>query len=137
MLELTEAARTTAGVVILAAITVASGGHFLTRIVRGKIPATDFQLSFYRAGHAHAGTLIILGLVCLLLTEATDLTGGIAWLGRTGVLISAIFMPAGFFLSAIGRGRTQPNGLIVLLWIGAGFLIAGLATLGIGLLILG
>lgn len=137
MLELSEAARTTAGIVILATITVTSGGHFLTRIVRGKLPATEFQLSFYRAGHAHAGTLIILGLVCLLLSEATDLPGGIAWLARTGVLISAIVMPAGFFLSAIGRERTEPNRLIALLWIGAGFLIAGLATLGIGLLTTG
>ncbi|GAA4423567.1 hypothetical protein GCM10023169_19400 [Georgenia halophila] len=134
MLELSEAARTTAGIVILAAITVASGGYFLTRVVRGKVPATDFQMSFFRAGHAHAGVLIILGLVCLLLTEATALSGGWEWLARTGVLVAAIVMPAGFFLSAVGRGRTAPNGLIVLLGVGAGFLVAGLAALGVGLL---
>lgn len=135
MLELSDAAQSTAGIAVLAAITVTSGGHFLTRIVRRKIPATDFQVSFYRAGHAHAGVLIILGLVSLLLTEATDLTGGFAWLARTGVLVAAILMPAGFFLSAIGRERTQPSGWIILLWGGAVFLITGLATLGIGLLI--
>lgn len=135
MLELTEAARYTAGIVLLAAITVASGGWLLTRITQGVLEVTGFQRSFYRAGHAHAGTLIVLGLVCLLLTEASSLTGGWLWLSRTGVLIAAILMPAGFFFSAIGKGRTSPNKWIVLLWIGAGFLVAGLATCGIGLLL--
>ena len=134
MLELSEAARSTAGVVVLAAITVTSGGWFLTRVVRGKVPVTDFQMGFYRAGHAHAGALITLGLVCLILADATSLTGAAGWLARSGVLFSAILMPAGFFLSAIGAGRTQPNGLIALVYAGAALLIAGLATLGYGLL---
>lgn len=135
MLELSQAAQSTAGIVLLAAITVASGGHFLTRVVHGKVPATDFQTAFFRAGHAHAGVLIMLGLLCLLLTEATSLTGFWEWLSRAGVLVSAILMPAGYFLSAIGAGRTQPNSLVALLWIGAGFLIAGLGTCGVGLLL--
>lgn len=134
MLELSTAAQSTAGVVLLATTTVASGGYFLTRLVRGAVPATEFQRSFYRAGHGHAGVLIVLGLVCLLLTDATPLTGGWAWLARTGVLVAAIVMPAGFFLSAIGAGRERPNGLVALLWIGAAFLVAGLVTLGVGLL---
>lgn len=135
MLELSDPAQTTAGAVVLAAIAVTTGGFFLTRVARGAVPVTDFQRAFYRAGHAHAGVLITLGLVCLLLTEATALTGFAGWLARTGVLISAILMPAGFFLSALGSGRTQPNRFSILLWAGAAFLIAGLAVLGIGLLL--
>ncbi|SRR5690606_5634264 len=134
MLELSDAARVTAGLAILAATTVTTGGYFLTKVVRGVVPATPFQTAFFRAGHAHAGVFIVLGLVCLLLTEATTLTGAWQWLARTGVLVAAIVMPAGFFLSALGRDRTRPNRLVVLLGIGAAFLIAGLLTLGIGLL---
>lgn len=134
MITLSAQATTTAGVVLLLATTVASGGHFLTRVVRGTVPATEFQRSFYRAGHAHAGVLIILGLVCLLLSEATSLTGIWQNLARSGVLVAAILMPAGFFLSALGAERTEPNRFIALLWAGAAFLIAGLATCGIGLL---
>ena len=134
MFEISEAAQATAGAVLLAAITVASGGWFLTRIVFGTVEATGFQKAFFRAGHAHAGTLIILGLLCLLFTEATELSGLLQWLSRTGVLISAILMPAGFFLSAVGQGRTSPNRLVALLWIGAVFLVAGLGTCGVGLL---
>ena len=135
MLELTDPARITAGIVLLAAITVTTGGWLLTQIIQGKVEATGFQKSFYRAGHAHAGVLIVLGLICLLLTEATSLTGGWLWLSRTGVFIAAIVMPAGFFLSALGKGRTNPSRRILLLWVGAGFLIAGLATCAIGLLL--
>ncbi|UNX55930.1 hypothetical protein MF406_06820 [Georgenia sp. TF02-10] len=134
MLELSEAATSTAGAAVLAGTAVTSGGYFLTRVVRGEVAVTAFQMSFYRAGHAHAGVLIVLGLVCLLLTEATALAGAWQWLARTGVLVAAILMPAGFFLSATGRERTRPNRLVVLLWLGAAFLIAGLATLGVGLL---
>lgn len=134
MLELSEVARTTAGIAILAAITVTSGGYFLVQVVTGKVPATRFQMSFFRAGHAHAGVLIILGLVCLLLSEATALAGGWAWLARTGVLVAAILMPAGFFFSAMGSGRERPSRAIGVLYLGALFLVAGLATLGVGLL---
>lgn len=134
MLELSQVALTTAGIAVLAATTVTTGGYFMTRVVSGDVPATPFQTSFFRAGHAHAGVFITLGLVCLLLTEATGLTGGWAWLARTGVLVAAILMPAGFFLSALGAGRQRPGRLVVLLYLGAAFLVAGLVTLGVGLL---
>ena len=134
MFELSDPARITAGFVLLAAITVTTGGYLLTRISRGKMEATDFQKSFYRAGHAHAGAHYS-GLVCPILTEASSLTGGWLWLSRVGVLISAILMPAGFFFSAMGKGRTQPSAWITLLWIGAIFLVSGLAACGIGLLV--
>lgn len=134
MLELTEAARTTAGVVALTVVAIESGGWFLLRVVTGRQPATDFQRSFFRAGHAHAGVLVTLGLVCLLLGEATSLTGGWRWLAQTGVLVAAILLPAGFFLSAVGEGRTRPNRLVVLLPLGALALACGVVTLGVGLL---
>ncbi|WP_147916539.1 hypothetical protein [Ruania zhangjianzhongii] len=135
MIELSQSAHMTAGIVLLAAVTVTSGGAFLAKVATGGVPATDFQRSFYRAGHGHAGILIIFGLVCLLLAEATALTGFARWLAATGVLVSAIVLPAGFFLSAIGKGRTRPNRAIVLVWAGGAVLVAGLVTLAVGLLL--
>ncbi|GAB2991180.1 MAG TPA: hypothetical protein VKY71_12105 [Actinotalea caeni] len=134
MIELSDAARTTAGIALVAATTVATGGRLLYTIVVGRLAATDFQKAFFRAGHAHAGVFIVLGLLCLLLTEATSLTGAWQWLARSGVLVAAIVMPMGFFFSAIGTGRTSPNRWVVLLGVGAAFLVAGLLTAGIGLL---
>ena len=137
MIELTEAARTTAGIVLLTVVAVESGGVFMLRVVAGGVPATDFQQRFFRAGHAHAGVLVTLGLVCLLLAEATDLTGAAAWLARTGVLVAAILMPAGFFFSAMGAGRTRPSRWVALLAAGAVVLAAGVVTLALGLLAAG
>jgi hypothetical protein len=135
MLELSDAARVTAGIVALTVVGIESGGWFLLRVTTGRAPATDFQRTFYRAGHAHAGVLVTLGLVCLLLGEATTLTGGWRWLAQTGVLVAAIVMPAGFFLSALGRGRDRPNRWVALLAVGATVLAAGVLTLGVGLLL--
>lgn len=134
MLEVTEAARVTAGIALLTIVTIESGGAFLVAVVTGRVPATDLQRRFYRAGHAHAGVLVVLGLVCLVLSDATALEGGWRWVARTGVLVAAILMPAGFFLSAIGRGRTRPSAWVALLPAGAVALAAGVVTLGLGLL---
>lgn len=134
MLELTDAARVTAGAVLLTVVAIESGGAFLVAVVTGKVPATDFQRRFFRAGHAHAGVLVILGLVCLLLSEATTLVGAWRWVARTGVLVAAVLMPMGFFFSATGPGRTRPSRWVVLLGAGAVALAAGVVTLGVGLL---
>jgi hypothetical protein len=133
-IALSEASATTAGVLLLAIVTIEYGGTFLFRVVSGGVPATEFQKSFFRAGHAHAGVLVILGLVGTLLVDATQLDGLARIVARDGVPLGAIAMSAGFFLSAIGRDRQRPNRLVVLLWLGALSVAAGVVTLGVGLL---
>ena len=133
MIELSEAARITAGVVLLTVVGIESGGAFMLKVVTGKVPTTDFQKSFFRAGHAHAGVLVTLGLLCLVLSEATGLHGFPRWLAGTGVLIAAILLPGGFFFSAIGDGRTAPNRWAILFPLGGLALAAGVVTLAVGL----
>jgi hypothetical protein len=134
MLELSTEATRLAGILMLAVVTIESGGWYLTRVATGAVPTTEFQRSFARAGHGMAGALVTLGLVGAILTDATTLDGFAGWVARSGIPLAAIFMPAGFFLSSTGAGRTKPNGLVWLVWIGAVFLAAGAITLGIGLL---
>jgi cytochrome b561 len=55
--------------VLFTVIGIAYGGTFLLRVVRGGQPADDLQKSFFRAGHAHAGVLVILGMLIMLLTQ--------------------------------------------------------------------
>jgi len=69
-----------------------------------------------------------------LAINAADIGGALGWIARLGVPIAAALMSAGFFLSSIGHGRTQPNGLMAMVWLGAASLGAGVVTLGIGLL---
>ncbi|AYY11761.1 hypothetical protein EF847_02490 [Actinobacteria bacterium YIM 96077] len=134
MLELSSEASRLIGILLLALVTVESGGWYLTRLIRGMKPATDFQRAFARAGHGHAAVLLTLGIVTAVLTDATDLDGFLAWLARSGVAIAAILMPAGFFFSSMGSERTSANRLIALVWLGALVLAASLITLGVGLL---
>src|SRR5690606_5301203 len=82
MLELSTEATRLAGILVLAAVTVESGGLLLVRIAAGGIPTTEFQEAFARAGHGHAGTFIALGLVTVLLTDATMMDGLAAMVAR-------------------------------------------------------
>lgn len=134
MLELSTEALRLCGILMIAVVTIESGGWYLTRIARGAVPATDFQRSFSRAGHGHAGMFVTLGMVGAVLTDATALEGPAAWVARSGIPLAAILMPAGFFFSSMGAGRTAPNRFIWLVWLGAASLAAGALTLGIGLL---
>ena len=46
-------------------------------------------------------------------------------------------MPAGFFLSVIGKDPKRPNKLIILLWLGVASLTIGLVSAGVGLIMAG
>ncbi|MPZ70506.1 MAG: hypothetical protein GEU71_13415 [Actinobacteria bacterium] len=133
-LALSDASRVLAGILLVTVVAVESGGLFMLALVRGQIPKTDFQKSFSRAGHAHAGVLVTLGLVCQLFVDSAGLEGVMEAVARQGVPLAAILMPAGFFFSSMGRATEHPNGLIALVYAGAASLALGVLALGIGLL---
>jgi hypothetical protein len=122
------------GILLLALVTVESGGYFLTRVVRGHVAANRLQQGFFRAGHAHAAVLLVLSIAILGVVSYAALDGFWLQLARLGVPIAAILMPAGFFLSVTGTDPKRPNRLILLLWAGATVLTAALITAGVGLI---
>ena len=131
---LSEESTTLAGILLLALVTVESGGLYLLAIVRRKAEVTELQEKFARAGHAHAGVLLLLALLVQPYVDAAGQEGLIGWLSRSGVAVAALLMPGGFFFSSMGAGRTTPNRFIVLVFAGAALLAVSLASLGIGLL---
>ncbi len=72
---MSDESRVLSGIVLLALVTVETGGLYMVRLVRGRADATPFQLAFARAGHAHAGVLLILALVCQLMADQASLSG--------------------------------------------------------------
>ena len=90
--------------------------------------------NFFRAGHAHAGVIVILSLVCQMLADAAVLPIPLLWFVRIGVPLSAILISAGFFLSVLPPTATQASGAVSLIYTGAVLLAVGVITLGIGLL---
>jgi len=125
-----------AGATILTVIGVMSGGTFLLRVAARGLPFNDLQKTFFRAGHAHAGVLIILGLVSLLLQSAAGASAGWQW-AAVGVLASALLIPGGFFLSVLGSDPSKPSKAIALVWIGVVVLALSLATVGISVIAAG
>ncbi|HEX2417547.1 MAG TPA: hypothetical protein VHJ83_05390 [Micromonosporaceae bacterium] len=134
-LPLSADTRHTAGMILLTIVAIEWGGWYLLQIVRGKVARTEFQERFERAGHAHAGVLVTLAMLTLVLADSADLTGPVSTLARNGVAFAAILMPAGFFFSAIGRDRTEPNRWVVLIYLGMVSLTLGVVALGLSLLL--
>jgi len=124
------------GATILSVIGVMSGGTFLLKITTAGSAFSPLQKSFFRAGHAHAGVLIILGLVCVLLQHAAGIGGVWAW-AAVGVLVSALLIPGGFFLSVLGPDVQKPGRAIALLWLGVVVLALALLAVGISLIAAG
>jgi hypothetical protein len=124
------------GILLITVPTIQYGGYFLLRLFSGQTPGvkpSPLQISFFRAGHAHAGVLVILSLICQTFVEYAALRPGFAWLVRIGVPLSAILVPLGFFLS-VTFTPDRPNKWIWSLYAGALVLAISVVVLGIGLI---
>ena len=125
------------GITLLTVVGIAFGGTFLLRVGNGTVPANDLQRTFFRAGHAHAGVLVTLGLLVAVLTHVAGASPGWGTAGAVAVLLAAIFVPAGFFLSVLGPDPQRPGPMIASAWIGAATLVAGLVISGVSVLAAG
>jgi hypothetical protein len=127
----------TAGVLLIAMVAVEYGGLSLLRFIAGRIPGyldNPVRQNLFRAGHAHAGVLVILALVGMLYVDQTGLSDTVKELVRWALVAPPILMPLGFFLSVASPRADRPNALISLVYLGAVVLAAGVLTLGINLL---
>lgn len=134
---MTYKAKLMSGILLISIPTIQYGGYFLLGILSGKyteLNLTEFQQSMFRAGHAHAGVLIILSIVCQILADHAKLQHFWEWFVRVGTPASALLISGGFFGGAIGENVTTPGNLIFLLYTGILVLAASVVTLGIGLI---
>lgn len=125
----------TAGILLIALPTVIFGGvTVLTLLIRDpRYRQNPLRQQLWRAGHAHAGVLLILSLVALFYVDQTALAPAWKTFVRTAIPSSAIFLPVAFFLSVLQPDAQKPNRLINLAYVGAVVLAAGLLVLGVGL----
>lgn len=129
--------RRLAGIILVLVPAVAFGGASLLSMILGQVPGyldNPVRQDLWRAGHAHAGVMLILALVLLRYVDETSLRGGWLWIARHGAPLAAILMPLGFFLSVLSPAATQPNPLIGLVFVGGLFLIGAVLATGVGLL---
>jgi len=134
---MTREARVMCGIILITVPTIQYGGYFLLTSLTNKSSGymeNPLRQNFFRAGHAHAGVIVILSLVCQILADAAVLPAYLLWMVRFGVPVSAILISMGFFLSMPSPTSTQPNQLISLIYVGAALLAVAVVILGIGLL---
>jgi len=128
--------RMLAGILFVVLPTVIYGGVSLLSFILGDpaYMANKLRQDLWRAGHAHAGVMLILSLVILRYVDEARLSDGWKWIVRSAAPLAAIFLPVAFFLSVLTPEATEPNGFIYLAYVGAAVLALGLLVLGIGLL---
>jgi len=134
---MTREARLISGIILITVPTIQYGGYFLLTSLMNKSSGymeNPLRQNFFRAGHAHAGVIVILSLVCQVLADAAVLPEPLIWLVRIGVPLSAILISGGFFFSMLPPAATQPSGAVSLIYVGALILAVSVVTLGIGLI---
>lgn len=132
-MSLTPQARLMTGVTLLTVPTIVFGGLTVLGVVtngEAGLPGPSLsalQASLYRAGHAHAGVLVILALVGQVLLDAASLSASTKWVARICFPLAPILISGGFF------GIAHLPALRVLLYAGAGALSVSVLLAGVGL----
>ncbi len=133
---MTKASKTLAGILMIVLPTVAYGGTALLSMLIG--PESGYmdnplRQNLFRAGHAHAGVLLILSLIILRYVDETSYKEKVKRWVRLGVPITAILLPLAFFFSVLSPDATQPNNIIYLAYLGFLILTITLIITGVGL----
>jgi len=128
-------ARLMCGLSLILVPTIVYGGLTVLNVVSkglfgapGPKNLTSSQISFYRAGHAHAGVLTLLALFLQLALDNTTLPILMVWPIRVSALAAAILVSGGFFAVA------HVPSLRFILYTGAFLVAATTLTVGVGLI---
>jgi hypothetical protein len=130
----TRDARLISGISLLFVPTVVYGGLTVLGVLSGGdygAPApqelTPLQTALYRAGHAHAGVLLVLSLVLQIALDDARLGSGARWTARITAPLAAMLVSGGFF------GLAHVPVLRWLLYLGALCVVVASVITGVGL----
>lgn len=135
-MHLSRESKILCGILLIAIPTIMYGGITLLGILTdgiaghqpGNLQLNETQRALWRAGHAHAGVLVILSLILQPLVDNTAFSNGAKWIARSCAPIASVVLPVGFFGVAFVAGfKWVMYGGIVLLAI-------SMLLTGIGLL---
>jgi Ni,Fe-hydrogenase I cytochrome b subunit len=94
--------------------TVMFGGYSLRRLLERGGSLTEFQRTYFRAGHAHAGVLLVLSLVFSDYLARTTVSEGLQWLACAVLAAGIVAQSGGFFLHmAVGEPERPSAGTTV------------------------
>jgi hypothetical protein len=134
---MTREARLMSGIILITVPTIQYGGYFLLTSLLNKTSGymdNPLRQNLFRAGHAHAGVIVILSLICQVLADSAVLPDWLVWAVRVAIPLAAILISAGFFFSVLPPNATEAGPAVSLIYLGATVLAFGVLTLGVGLL---
>jgi len=112
--------------------TVMFGGYSLLRLLTRNDGLTPFQRTYFRAGHAHAGVLLVLSLIYYDYLDRTTFSDGWKWLAGGLLAVGILAQSGGFFLHmANGKPDSGSIGTRVTA-VGAVFLAIAVVMLAVG-----
>jgi hypothetical protein len=117
--------------------TVMFGGYSLLRLLNRGNVLTPFQVTWFRAGHAHAGVLLLMSLLYCLFLDKTTLSPAVKQAACAAVFVGILLQSSGFFLHMlIGVPNRGSIGTVVTVT-GAVILAISVLVLAYGLLTTG
>ena len=108
---MTREAKLMSGIILIIVPTIQYGGYFLLTSLMNKNSGymeNPLRQNFFRAGHAHAGVIVLLSLICQIVGDSATLPISLLWFVRVGVPFAAVLISAGFFFSCFRRLRLNP-----------------------------
>lgn len=109
-------------IALISLLTVEVGGGALLGYLTGRGSLTDFQERFFRAGHAHAGVLLILALAYYAYFDRANLSETMQWIAGGVLAVGILAQSGGFFLhmlvgepdaASIGTQVTRGGGILI------------------------
>jgi hypothetical protein len=86
--------------------TVMFGGYSLLQLLNRGNVLTPFQVTWFRAGHAHAGVLLVMSLLYYMFLDKTSLSGAVKHAACVVLFVGIMAQSGGFFLHMV---MGQPN----------------------------
>lgn len=131
---MSDAARWMIAFAFISLPTIAFGGYFLLSILKRQVGTekiTSEQRDYFRAGHAHAGVLVLLAIVGQIVLDNSRFDESITWALRIGLFAAPLLISGGFFGGAPRQEGETTTPLIKLVSIGA--IVLAVSTIGVGI----
>jgi len=115
--------------------TVMFGGASLLRLINRGNVLSPFQVNCFRAGHAHAGVLLVMSLLYYIYLDQTGLSVLVKHLASVALFLGILAQSGGFFVHMLVGRENQPSAGTTTTFAGAVLLASSVIALVYGLLI--
>jgi hypothetical protein len=114
--------------------TVMFGGYSLLSLINRGNALTPFQVTWFRAGHAHAGVLLLMSLLYYTFMDRTALSPVVKHAACATLFVGILAQSGGFFIHMLAGQPNQASIGTTVTVTGAGLLICAIAVLVYGLI---